>query len=208
VSPRPYRSAERDAAAEQTRARIISAAVSVLAAIDRGRDFSLEAVAREAGITRLTVYNQFGSRRALLESAFDSLATQGGLYRMREAMTDPDPRAGLDQLVAIFCDFWSVHDGAARRLLAAAVRDPDLEDSLRARNERRRHALSVLVGRMVQRGEVVHDAVRDIVDLLFALTSVDFFTHLKTSKRSTGRTCRLIQRLAADVVARLGSAEG
>jgi AcrR family transcriptional regulator len=188
--------------AHETRDRIVGAAVSVLSAKDPARTFSLETVAKAAGITRLTVYHQFGSRRALLESAFDVLAAQGGLHRIPDAMADPNPHTGLERLVAIFCDFWSARGGAARRLLDAAVRDPELGDSLRARNERRRQALSVLLGRMVQRGDLAPGAVRETVDVLFALTSVEFFAELKIGRRSTAKVCRLIQVLAADGVRR------
>jgi hypothetical protein len=117
-------------------------------------------------------------------------------------MADPDPHAGLAHLIAIFCDFWSARGGAARRLLDAAVRDPELGESLRARNERRRQALTVLLGRMVQSGDVAPEAVRDTVDVLFAVTSVEFFAELKVRRRSAARVCRLIQELAADCVGR------
>src|SRR6185437_4860821 len=94
-SPRPYRSPRRASAAQATRDRIIAAAVDRLSAADSSHGFSLETVARAAGVTRLTVYNQFGSRRALLEAAFDALAREGGLHRIAEAMRHPDPHAGL-----------------------------------------------------------------------------------------------------------------
>jgi AcrR family transcriptional regulator len=38
--------------------------------------FSVEAVARQAGVARMTVYYQFGSRRGLLEGICDSLAIE------------------------------------------------------------------------------------------------------------------------------------
>ena len=140
MSPRPYRSSRRAFTAERTRARLLKAASAMLAARD---SISLDAVAKRAGVTRLTVYNQFGSRRALLEAVFDDMAERGGLHRIREAMTSPDPQAALQQIIAIFCDFWSVHSGALWRLHAASATDPEFEESLRARNQRRRHLLSV-----------------------------------------------------------------
>jgi AcrR family transcriptional regulator len=44
--------------------------------------FSLESVAAAAGVTRLTVYKQFGSRGGLLEAVFDRLARAGRLERI------------------------------------------------------------------------------------------------------------------------------
>ncbi len=40
--------------------------------------FTVDAVAREAGVARMTVYYQFGSKAGLLEAIFDSLAVRGG----------------------------------------------------------------------------------------------------------------------------------
>ena len=91
--PRAYHSAVRDEAAEKTRGRILAAAIKHLRAKGAG-GFSLDAVAQKAKVTRLTVYNQFGSRRVLLEAVFDDYAMRGGLTRLGEVMAAPDPRAG------------------------------------------------------------------------------------------------------------------
>src|SRR5258705_9349679 len=138
MSPRPYRSPGREAAAGKTRARIVAAASTLLGAPKGITGFSLEAVAQKARVTRLTVYKQFGSRRALLEEVFDDVAARGGLHRIAEAMTDPDPHLALQRIVAIFCDFWSFDTVALSRLHAAGTSDPEFEESVRERNERRR----------------------------------------------------------------------
>src|SRR5579872_2046609 len=78
MSPRAYRSAAREDAAERNRLRIVAAAGKLLRA-KGAAGFSLDAVARKAHVTRLTVYNQFGSRRRLLEAVFDDHAARGGL---------------------------------------------------------------------------------------------------------------------------------
>jgi len=173
-----------------------------LLAADDGGPVSLDAVAKAAGVTRLTVYNQFGSRRALLEAVFDDLAQRGGLARLPEAMTHSDPRAGLDRLIAIFCAFWDFRRAAMARLEAEGVADPELADSLAARNARRRQALTVLVGRMIGRSGA--RAPQDLVDVLFALTAYSFFAALTEGRRSTAAACALIQAMARDAVARAG----
>jgi AcrR family transcriptional regulator len=199
MSPRPYRSPRRRVAAKRTRARLLKAARAMLAAPD---GISLDAVAKKAGVTRLTVYNQFGSRRALLEAVFDDMAERGGLHRIREAMAKTDPQAALQQIVLIFCDFWSVHRGALWRLHAASATDPEFEESLRARNQRRRHLLSVLVDRMIEGGGKRPEVVIELIDVLFALTSVGFFWELTAGGRKANAVCHLIQALAADAVQR------
>jgi AcrR family transcriptional regulator len=202
VSPRPYRSPRREAASERTRERIVAAAAEQLRSPQGLVKFSLEAVAKAAGLTRLTVYNQFGSRRALLEAVFDDRARQGGLHRLTDAAADPDPQNGLSRLIAIFCDFWSFDHGAIARLHGARVLDAELEESLNARNERRRHLLAMLIGRMVERGEVRREASGDLVDVLFALTSFAFFAKLAERGRSKEAVGALIEGLAAGAVQR------
>src|SRR5215467_64878 len=199
MNPRPYRSSRHRVAAKRTRACLLKAASAMLAAPD---GISLDAVAKRAGVTRLTVYNQFGSRRALLEAVFDDMAERGGLHRIREAMSKTDPQAALQQIVAIFCDFWSAHRGALWRLHAASATDPEFEESLRARNQRRRHLLSVLVDRMIEGGGKRPEVVIELIDVLFALTSVGFFWELTAGGRKANAVCHLIQALAADAVQR------
>jgi AcrR family transcriptional regulator len=202
VSPRSYRSPRRDAAATQTRERITAAAAAILGAPEGIGGFSLEAVAKKARVTRLTVYNQFGSRRALLEAVFDQRAARGGLHRIAEAMAGSDPHAGLREVIAIFCDFWSFDPGALGQLHAAGASDPEFDASVRERNERRRHLLAVLVGRIAGGSELHSQTRGDLVDVLFALTSFPFFSQLTAGKRPPDVACHLIQGLASDAVRR------
>jgi AcrR family transcriptional regulator len=197
MKARPYRSARRVAEAKRTREKIVAAAGALLAAQEGTRSLSLQAVAKKAGVTRLTVYNQFGSRRALLEALFDERAARGGLHRIPEAMADPDPIAGLRRVISIFCDFWSFDTAGLSRLHAAGASDRELEASLRERNERRRRLLSVLVSRMAEVRQP-----RDLVDVLFALTSLPFFAQLTSNGRTTEAACRLIEALSIDAVRR------
>ena len=203
MSPRPYRSPRRAAAATKTRARLLAAAAAILGAPAGIGGFSLEEVARKAGVTRLTVYNRFGSRRALLEAVFDERAARGGLHRLAEAMAASDPHAGLLQVIAIFCDFWSYDPRALGRLHAAGANDPEFDASVRERNERRRSLLLALVGRMAVGLSPPRDAVHDLVDVLFALTSYPFFSQLTAGRRTADAACRLIQGLAMEAVRRM-----
>jgi AcrR family transcriptional regulator len=160
----------------------------------------LEAVAKKARVTRLTVYNQFGSRRALLEAVFDERAARGGLHRIAAAMADADPHSGLRRIIAIFCDFWSFDTAGLSRLHAAGASDPQFATSLRERNERRRRVLKVLVGRMAAQRGTHGKTSADLVDVLFALTSLAFFEQLTAAGRTTAAACRLIEALAAAAV--------
>jgi AcrR family transcriptional regulator len=185
----------------------VASAAAILGRAKGIEEFSLEAVAKKAGVTRLTVYNQFGSRRALLEAVFDERAVRGGLHRLVEAMATSDPRAALLQVIAIFCEFWTFDPGALGLLHAAGASDPDLALSVGERNERRRRLFKALVRRMADNGRLQPKAERDLVDTLFALTSFWFFSQLATGGRTATATCHIIQELAMDAVRRASAAK-
>ena len=74
MSPRPYRLGQRQVLAEQARERILTATRELLMTSNGFSGFSMEAVARQAFVARMTVYHQFGSKIGLLEALCDSLA--------------------------------------------------------------------------------------------------------------------------------------
>lgn len=175
MSPRPYRSTARRTAADQTRTRIVAAAREVLASQDAAGGFSLDAVARAAGVVRMTVYYQFGSKAGLLEALFDEFAERGYVERIREAFTAPDPHAALDAFVATFGMFFDSDRLAIRRLNALAALDPEIWKSLSARTERRREAARVLLPRIAAAGAQLRATPEEAVDVLFALTTFEMF---------------------------------
>jgi AcrR family transcriptional regulator len=200
---RDYRSPKRDSAAEKTRVRIISAANRQLRSAKGLQGLSLESVAIQAGVTRLTVYNQFGSRRGLLEAVFDDVAFRGGLYRLPAAMADKDPRAALRKVVAIFCDFWYFNRRMLGQILGAGVADPRLELAIQARNERRRKLLAVILKRLDGADRAPREVFEEVVDVLFVLTSHGVFSGLAAEGRSVETVCRLVADLAIRTLDRL-----
>ena len=195
-----YRSAAREAAADETRARIVAAARVLLAG---GKDvpaFSLDAVAREAGVTRLTVYNGFESKGGLLEAVFDDLARQGGLFELPSVFAEPDNAMGLRRLVSVFCRFWALHRSVLPMLSAVAKLDEEIAQTLKQRAERRRQILTVLVGRMASAQNRA-----ELVDMLFALTTFEFWDALCVRGRGHNAVEALIQTLVEDALKRFSA---
>src|ERR1700754_2174530 len=106
MKKRAYVSSVRSEAAAEKRDRVIEAAANLLREDASIANFSLDAVAKAAGVTRLTVYNQFGSRRGVLEAVFASISEKGGISRLGTIAAIEPPLAALDSLVQIFCEFW------------------------------------------------------------------------------------------------------
>jgi AcrR family transcriptional regulator len=195
---RPYKSNARAAAAEDTRARIVAAARDVLAGGKDSPGFSLDAVARAADVTRLTVYNQFESRRGLLEAVFDDTARRGGLHDLRSVLADADVDRAMQRFVNVFCRFWSAHGSVFPKFSAVARLDDEISASLKQRTERRRQALKVLIGRM----SPAPKKPEDLIDLLYSLTSFELFDSLSVRNRSAAAIEAMIQQLVADAIRR------
>jgi AcrR family transcriptional regulator len=167
-----------------------------------GTPLAVDAVAKAAGVTRVTVYNQFGSRRGLLEAAFDRFAQEAGITRLADAFALSDPQAAIAMLVTVFCDFWAYDGGVAQRVHGAALADPEFAESVRDRNERRRHVLAALVGRLAERGKVSGGAEHDLVDAIFVLTSWPVYESLALRGRTPREVNALLQAMVDDLLRR------
>ena len=206
MSPRPYKLGQRQASTDQTRARILSAARELLMASQGFSGFSIEAVARQADVARMTVYHQFGSKIGLLEALFDSLATSGGMEQLASAFRRPDPLEALDDYITVFSRFWDSDRLVTRRIRGLAALDPDFEQVVRARDERRRQGLRVLVQRLVEKhGRPAPEAVEEVINVLYTLIGFECFDTLAGSTRSIEEVTPIVRRLAH---AALGLNEG
>jgi AcrR family transcriptional regulator len=207
--PRPYRLGHRQAATDQTRARILTAARDLLMSPDGYSRFSIEAVARQADVARMTVYHQFGSKIGLLEALCDTLAASGGMEHLATAFRQPDALDALNQYLLVFGRFWEVDRLVMRRLRALAGLDPDFERVIRARDAWRRQGISVIAQRLVdQLGSLPEKARDELVDVLFTLSSFETFDTLAGPTRSLEEVSPLVARLARVALSGAGEDEG
>jgi AcrR family transcriptional regulator len=208
VTPRPYRLGRRQATVDATRARILRAARTLLLTRRSPTEFSIDQVARRARVTRATVYHQFGSRRGLFEALFDDLAARGGIYELQNVFQERDPDRALARFVATFGRFWSASRLVHRRLRARGAWDAGLERALAARRERRRVALTVVVGRLRERyGRPPAETLEQTIDVLFTLTSFETFDALAGSAKTPADVTPVVLRLARGVLGLEGTTE-
>ncbi len=114
---RPYRSELRAHQADETRARILDAAVRLLASGFAG--VSVPAVAREAGVSVPTVYRHFGTKRDLISAIYPHLVRRAGLDRVVPPQTVDDLRDG----VRAYIDQVESFDDLARAAMASPASD-------------------------------------------------------------------------------------
>ena len=204
MTPRPYRLGQRQAAADLTRARILRAARELLTARKGTGRFSVDAVARRAGVVRMTVYHRFGSRRGLLEALFDSFAADAGLPRqLAIAFQEPDPLEALAGFITAFGRFWGAARLPLRRVRALAALDPQLGEAIEARNELRRKGVRVIVDRLSERcGRPVPEARDQAVEILYTLTSFETFDTLAGPARKPEQVAPVVQQLARAAIVR------
>ena len=191
--PRPYQPRERQRQVDAGREKILAAARGLLDA-DDGEPFSIDAVARRAGVARMTVYNQFESKAGLLEDLFDSIAERGAFGRMGDVFAIADPDEALDAFVDLFGRFWTSSRRAHRKLRAAALLDEDLEKAIVARNERRRFGIAELV-RRIGKARKLAMPKGEAIDALFVLMSFDTFDALAGPDRSPADVTPTVRRL-------------
>lgn len=190
MSPRPYTSAARQEAAAGTRVRILESARRLLNQ-SGPVNFTIDAVAAGADVSRMTVYNQFGSKRGLVEALSDDLAERGGIGRLPAAFQAPDARRGLEILVRVFTGLWARERLLIRRLRAVTVLDPEL--SRANRDDRRRQALEVLLRRLqAQTGAPGQERLEEACDELLVLTSFEAYESFARRGRSEREVAGLV----------------
>jgi AcrR family transcriptional regulator len=183
---------------EEGRERILAAARDLLED-DDAEGFSIDAVARRAGVARMTIYNQFESKAGLLEALFDSLAARGPLGQIADVLKMDDPLVALDEYVGIFGRFWTVRRRAHGCLRAAALHDPELAAAMNARNERRRRGLAALLRRLGDKARPVVPRA-DAITVIYVLLSFDTFNELAGPDRTPEDVVPMVQKLVRAVL--------
>jgi AcrR family transcriptional regulator len=179
---------------DQTRQAVLQAARRQLES-QGYRQMTMASLAAESGVTRQTIHNLFGSKRGVLETLFDTIALEGGMERMREVMTQPQPEAMLQQFVQVFCGFWKQNRVLFRRIHGIGAIDPDFGEIIAARNQRRYGAAA----RIVKRLKSGRDAT-DAVAALAALTSFEFYDALAQSGSSDSEAEAIVLKLASPAI--------
>jgi AcrR family transcriptional regulator len=196
---RPYTLGKRKEASDEARKHCIEAANALLADSNTP-DLKMEDVANQAGITRQTIYNLFGSKTELIEAVFDDLASIGGMEGMAAAMQQRDPEARLSAMVMTFARFWAANRMITRHIRAMAAADLDLGNAIRARDERRRMACQHVLRGFGQ--TISTDGDQSLrVDLLWTITSFEFFDMLGGEHRTPISLAPAILQLARAAIA-------
>ena len=158
----------------------------------------MEAVARKADVSRLTIYYQFESKAGLLESLYDYLARRGEMERLADSFRRAlDPLITLQEFILVLAHFWASDLEIIRRLHGLGAIDPEVGEGIRARNQRRRQGLRVIMDRYWKaNGSPTSIPEPDAIDTLHMLTSFETFDALTGGGRSLEEAVTIIRRQA------------
>jgi AcrR family transcriptional regulator len=173
---RPYRLGRREEGAQQTREKILQATADLLT--EAGiRGVTIEAVARHAAVSRVTVYDHFQHKAGLLEALAWWTFEQHDIDRIRRARLQENVRAALDDFVQENARFFHSVGAQGRAILKTASTDPDAAAVLEATYiNARRAAISELVDRLDTTNELARAwSPERAVDALMVITSLEAF---------------------------------
>ena len=166
----PYQLKRRAQSVAQTRQRCIEAARRVIA--ERGlHRLTLSEVARTAGVSRPTVYQQFGSKLSLIDAVTRDLDQRGGYAQLVGALTIEDPVESLFASIRAGYGVYATDPELFRQLYGVAAGDPDVAQLMAMREVGRHNFVSQLVARLDEssrlRPGITHE---DATAILLALT--------------------------------------
>lgn len=175
---RSYRLGRRQAAVDRTARSILAAARELVAA---GSVASVGEIARHAGVSRITVYNRFGSRAGVIQA----LAPHPEI----PIELDGDPRELLRRRLSEACTRWSTDPALFRHLPPDPERggspsNRDLAERLAAADQLRPGC-----------------SIREAEDVIGALTSFEMFDRLhRDGRRTAAAVGEILWRLAAGIL--------
>jgi AcrR family transcriptional regulator len=197
---RQYRLGRRQASVDRTRTRILVAAREVLTRAGF-HGAGLEEVAARAGVTRKTVYNQFGSKRGLLDALVSDLEERPAIgIRVQALLDSPDPRRSLDGYFREACRFWAANQTVMRNLYGLAATDAEARQVLGAHDTARKRRLVPFVSKLASQ-QALRTGRTEALETLWFLGSFVAFDHLSgPSSLPVSRVARILSRLAGSLL--------
>ncbi len=180
---RPYTQRARAETAAQTRQRVLDAVYDRLRQAPAER-VTVDGVARDAGVSRATIYLVFGDRTGLFDAIGADLLERSGFIDVMRAVDDPDARAAVDRFLHATTQMYARNQVVLRSLFAMAQIDPTaLGGSIARMEEGRQHGMQLLARRLAD-DDLLRDGANatQAADLLWLMSSFSCFDLLATGR--------------------------
>lgn len=172
---RRYHSPKRERQAQQTREQIVEAARRLFAS-DGFAKTTVEAIAREAGVSVQTVYASVGSKRGIVQALLDRMEVEGGNENLRrELESSKDPRRQLRAIVRFNRQLFERGQDVLKVVMVARA-DPDVGAFGREGEVRRREGQAHWVRAWAEAGLLRPNLDEgEAADILWALTGPELY---------------------------------
>lgn len=174
---RSYDSPRRRRQAEATRQRVASTARKLFA--ERGYTATtIEAIARDAGVSVQTFYATYGSKRTVLLALLDEVERAADLGGLRHELQDAaaEPRRQLRYVIEFNARLFGGAGDVLEVLRDAGNVDDDLASVWREGEERRRQGQAPLVRQWMRRNALRESLMeQEAADILWAFTGPDTY---------------------------------
>lgn len=146
-----------------------------------GTSVRLEDVAREAGVSRQTVYLHFGSRVGLFEALVEHIDEADQLRESGRCITEaPDALAALDAVVEHRAGYIPYVQPVVQRLIEDRRRDPAAAAAYASRTAARRREYAMIVARLKAEDRLApgftQAAAADTMLVLLSIPTWELFT--------------------------------
>ncbi len=182
-----------------TRTRIVDAAGRLTR--DRGAaGFSMDVLAKEAGVARATVYEHFRSKRSVLDELASSIARTVSMDEAR--IQSGDPLVALRDVLGAVCRHWAEHEErmSGLRTLTALTGGDQASEGIDDKELRRLMEALAASGQMR-----AHWTIEEAADALGALTSYATYERLRRAPRTSEQVEGVLAKLVVSIVSRGGN---
>lgn len=199
--PQSGRPKGRPRGAEATRSRILDAA-SVLIVEGGYQSISVDDIAQKAGFSRRTIYDQFGSKRGVLEGIVKRIGEEG-LRELRAAVSQAkDPVEALRKAMPLSVAFTDRYVKIVLIFYAQAINDPDFRAAWEYAQQNRWNDLHRVVEWLHREGRLAEGWTLDrATDWLHSLTSFRLHDELVVNRGWSQE--EMAQMLMRDIAALL-----
>jgi AcrR family transcriptional regulator len=141
---------------------------------------SLDRIAAEAGVSRQTIYAQFGSKRGVLQALVEHIERESYGVGIREGLEGiHDPVYTLRNSIKHQANFFERNADLLRTFYAQAVSDSDFRAVWEDRLQERWDALNWLVEMLARDGKLAEGwTAKDATDWLWSLTGFRMYEEL------------------------------
>ncbi|MCC6831465.1 MAG: TetR/AcrR family transcriptional regulator [Thermoleophilia bacterium] len=201
---RSYEQRLRAETAAQTRRRILESLCAHLRRTPSER-VAVDRVARDAGVSRSTVYLIFGDRGGLFDAVGTDLLERGGFADVLTAVEDANAGNALRQFLRATVGMYAANRDVLRTLYSMAQLDPDTVGGAITRMEAGRlFGVQQIAARFGLNGDLRDGVtVEDAADILWLTSSFDGFDLLFHRRgRDVESVAELLIRCAAPSILR------